>query len=274
MTRTMKTKPISLDALSIDNRINRPINNTWVAKTADHFDPSLIGVLVVSKRTDGSLVIVDGQHRYLVMRRVGWNGHRVVCAVIEGLTLQDEAKLFRGLNNARKPSYIDAYFVRLTERDPVALALERIIDAAGYVPSRNSRKEGGLYAVQTCERIYRGFYLPKTFDSDPSQTFPDYLEATLHVVTAAWGHRLSSVQGALLEGVARLFFRHGLKATDKDHLTRRMAKYPGHGDGLIGAARGRRNILGGSLGNNVAAVLTEEYNRGRRGKNRLPEWRN
>lgn len=56
--------------LKLDPRVNRSIDRAWVVRLARSWDASLTGTLVVVARSDGDLIVVDGQHRYLDRKSV------------------------------------------------------------------------------------------------------------------------------------------------------------------------------------------------------------
>ena len=75
----------------------RPINYARCKYIKEHFNPDMVGTLLVSHRTDGTYVIIDGHHRMIAMQMCGLKGH--LCQVLEGLSYEDEAKLFIEFNN-------------------------------------------------------------------------------------------------------------------------------------------------------------------------------
>ena len=59
---------LPLEALYVDRRFQRPLNERRAAKIAAEFDPSLLGVLHVNARRKGGAAaysVLDGQHRLL-----------------------------------------------------------------------------------------------------------------------------------------------------------------------------------------------------------------
>ena len=82
---------ISLDKLFLADyqRILRP---GVVENIVNDFNPAQLGVLMVSKRPDGTYAVIDGQHRMTALRRLGYKFAR--CSVVQGWTEQDEARNF------------------------------------------------------------------------------------------------------------------------------------------------------------------------------------
>src|SRR4051812_48374674 len=88
--------------LFADPAYQRDAQAKRVARMAAEFDQRLVGVLEVSKRPDSRFAILDGQHRHAAVLQVQGADALLVCQVYEGLTEQDEARLFREINARRK----------------------------------------------------------------------------------------------------------------------------------------------------------------------------
>lgn len=255
---------LEISSLQYDERVQRPVNKGRVAKIAAAFDPDALGVIQVSERADGSRFVIDGWHRVMALKHIGWdNGQKVECKVRRGLTLAEEAQLFVELNNTAKPRYIDAFLVRVEAGDPDAVAVHQIIRAAGLAVDRSAR-DGHVCAVQALERIYRGD--GRVSKSRNSAAVRD----TLKVCTRSWGQASASLNGAILEGIGRVLLRYG-SAVSIDDLVRKLGPFPGGAPGLLGAARATRDIRGGALANAVAGVVVDTHNKGRR-SGKLPDW--
>jgi ParB-like chromosome segregation protein Spo0J len=243
---------LSIESLGIDRRVQRECNHTWVAKIARDFDPNQLGIITVSRRDDGCVVVLDGQHRIEALRRVGLEGHEVDCRVLVGLTLEEEARTFRLLNNTSKPNLIDHFLVRVVEGDEVALDVKKILAKFGWQPSRN-KIAGSFSAISTLEVIYR---------SDRQAAW-----WTIQTVTEAWGNCLAAAHGQIIAGLGGVYQRHG----DEVNLSR-MVQRLGAIDPLefltraraLAAARGRR------VGAAVSELAIAEHNRGRGAQ--LPDW--
>lgn len=121
-----------------------------IAAITEQLDWRLFLPLVVSRRADGRMFIVDGQHR--------WEGAKArgdiiyaPCTVIEGLTQGEEAKLFYRLNRNRKPvTKIDLWRSEVMAGDENALQLADIIARAGLVVvdcSRDRLRPGQINTI-------------------------------------------------------------------------------------------------------------------------------
>ncbi len=80
----------------------------------------------------------------------------------------------------------------------------------------------------------------------------------------------SNFCGAIIEGIGLVKLRYGQHA-ENNMLAKRLARCSGGASGLLGKARGSREIHGGPVARNVAAVVVDLYNRRKRG-NKLESW--
>lgn len=266
-TRVPGSQPIqwlSIDDLDYDPDIQRPTDQKRADRIAAHFDPDKFGVIAVWQREDDRYVVIDGMHRVTALRAMGWNGQKIPCSVFEGIDKAQAARLFLGRNDARSVRYIDKFLVRLVEKDPIACSVNAIVMSAGYVIDRDHR-DGVVTAAKALEDVYigRGQKVP----GENAAALRD----TLHVVTQAWGRTTDAVNGRVLAGVGAVFLRYD-DAIDRDRLSRKLSGVPGK-DALVARGAGKREQHGGTVTSGIAHYLTDEYNRGLRGKSRLPGWR-
>jgi hypothetical protein len=249
-------RALPLSVLSIDPNVQRGLDQRRVAKIAAELNLDALGVITVSQRPDGGYFIIDGQHRTEGVRQAGHATHKMSCRVFTGLSLAEEAALFRLLNNTAKPQYIDLFRVRTVEGEPVAVDIDRMVSRHGWKIGQGNYS-GVLSAVQAFERIYL---------MDEASA-----ERTLITVTRAWGHDAAGVDGRILEGIGLVYVRYQ-DSVAADDLTDRLARFPGGAGALLGKARGWREMHGSTVPRALAELVVEEYNRRRRTK-ALPPWR-
>lgn len=249
---------VRVAALTYDPRINREISQPRVDQMSSRFEPEALGVITVSERVDGSFVVIDGQHRVATLRQLHpeMNGHRIEARVFRGLSLAEEARLFVELNNTRLPHPLQRYLKGVTANDPRLCAIDSVVKAAGLRVDQ-SPGEGHIRCVAA---------LAKAYDNYGEK----HLAKVLSIVTNAWGRTDQAVTGSLVEGIS-LFLGRYTDRVDVDRLTTKLAAHGGGASGLLGHARGSKSIHGSSMANNVAAVVTTIYNKGRRA-NALPNW--
>lgn len=133
---------IHLNRLSVDNGYQRSTDNEasrrLITSIATKFDWRLCAPLVVSRRTDDTLTIIDGQHRWLAAC------HRddipqLPCCVFRYENKEEEARMFILANRARKPmNRLDDYYAALAAADEDALEIQQLVTDAGLRIARNT----------------------------------------------------------------------------------------------------------------------------------------
>lgn len=265
-TQLGRIEYLKVDDLSRDPTINiRPIDEGRAARYAADFDIDALGVIEVSRRTDGTNVILDGQHRVEGLRIMGWNGEKIPCKVFTGMTREQEARRFITLNTQVAIRFLDKFLSRITAKDPVACAIAEIAKANGYVIDRVSR-DGVIVAAKALEEIYLGK------NQRIRGANAKALHGTLHAVTEAWGRTTHSVNAQVLAGIGAFLLRYG-NHIKLDRLIEKLKSVHGGPQGIIMRGRGKRELHGGSLASGIGHYITDEYNRGAPAKLRLPAWR-
>jgi len=251
---TSKLERVRLDALIVDGTVQRGLDLGRVKAMADNFTWDGFGTPTVNRRADGSLHIVDGQHRIMAARKAGHSSRAQHMRVHDGLTVQQEAELFRLLNDTRKPMPVDLFRVAVIEGEPAAVAMNDLV------------KRHGMHVAASGERAFRAVQALRTIYT----TEPVAAERALAALVGAWGVSANSVQAALVAGLGRFFLRYGDTPTF-DKLVTNLAKYPGGSGGLIGAARGLARIKSVPVPDAVAEIVVGVYNRTARA-NPLADW--
>lgn len=249
-------RPLVVSTLLVDPAIQRPLDKRRVGKIAAELNLDALGVLTVSQRGNGDHILIDGQHRAEALKEAGQSTHKAVCRIFAGLSLAEEAEMFRLLNNTAKPLYVDVFRVRVIEGDPNAVDIARTLKRSGWKIS-SSTGTAAFAAIAAFERIY---------NMDPVAA-----ERTIAVITRAWGHDPIGADGRIVEGIGLVLARHG-DAVATDDLIERLSKFPAGPGALLGKARGLKELIGSTVPRAVAEVVVEEYNRRRRTK-ALPAWR-
>lgn len=257
MTMKSSTTNIQLDNLTIDPRVQRILDTNRVEGIAAKFDHHALGTITISKRGDGTHVILDGNHRVSSARVVGYKGN-VHAHVYTGLTLEQEAKMFLTLNNTKQVSSLDKFRVRVTAGDAVAVTIDRILhDHGWHVASGVS--DGTFRSVVSIERAYLAGGTNGTF----------LVERILRTLTEAWGHKGDAQHQAIIDGLSLLFIRYG-QDVDSAKLIREMQSDTPRR--LAAQAKARKEAVGGTVGKAMGAILRQLHNK-KRTTNALPEWK-
>jgi len=151
---------VRLADLNVDPSYQRKLYESRLSKITTNFDPDLIQTIVVSKRADGTLWVLDGQHRCEVLRRLGKSV--VLADIREGLTHEREAILFWMLNSgSSQPTSWEQFMARITGNEPIATAIVSIVERHGYHIGRIT-EDRGIQAVGAVETVYNMGKLDKT----------------------------------------------------------------------------------------------------------------
>lgn len=238
------------DTLAFDERVQRAVNQARVRKIAKSLNVAAIGVITVSRRDDGSLTVLDGQHRLLALLENGLGATVVTCHVHHGLGVAGEAELFLLLNNTQGVNPVDSYRIGLTAGDEECVAINKIVEAVDLRVAMQVGP-GVISCVATMRTVYR-------------KGGPNALAPALCVPLAAWGNEPTSVEGPIVAGLGEVFHRYG-EEIDRAALVRKLSKFPGGAPALLGKAKGlheyRKSVTRGRC---VASLILDLYNRGRR----------
>jgi hypothetical protein len=128
--------------LTVDQSYQRSIDNEGsrrlIASIAANFDWRLCAPLVVSRRLDGSKVIIDGQHRWAAAARRG-DLLQLPCCLFTYDSSEDEARMFIVANRARKPmNRLDDFHAALAAADEDAVEIQHLVAEAGLKMARNT----------------------------------------------------------------------------------------------------------------------------------------
>lgn len=137
---------IHLNMLSVDSAYQRSTENAasrrLIAAITAKFDWRLCAPLVVSRRADDKLVIIDGQHRWLAACSRDDINH-LPCCVFRYKNTQEEARMFILANRARKPiSRLDDFYAAVAAGDEDALEIQQLVTDAGLCVARSSSSMG------------------------------------------------------------------------------------------------------------------------------------
>lgn len=247
--------------LTVDARVQRDLYPPRVRRIVEDFTPAGLGTIVVSRRDDGTNIVLDGRHRCAAAEQTGYTG-KMHCEVHHGLSLKDEARMFLTLNSQTVPAAISKFLVRITAGDHAALEIEAILSSHGWRIGTGSAA-GYLNAVTAIENVYRN-----AGRSKPNGQYPDLTDRVIGVITAAWGTDYRGANGQILLGLAQLFGRFG-DAVNVGKLVREMqALTPAS---LVGTAKALQSAQGGGIPAAIAKVLVGKHNHKMR-INLLPEW--
>jgi hypothetical protein len=116
---------------------------------AKEWDDGLVHVLVVARRQNDDLYIVDGQGRWMAGCRLDYV-QNFDCKIQDVATVEEEARLYKDFNAKRTGlKAIDIFKAELLSGDPTAVAVKQFVTAAGYeVVKMSSQKPGTIACVK------------------------------------------------------------------------------------------------------------------------------
>jgi len=252
--------------LEIDPKIQRPLDVNKVRKIYNEFTQPGLNVLTVSRRTRPTqLIVVDGQHRWeAVLRRLADYGEPklIRAEVFDKLTREQEALLFLTLNNGTKPRATDKYNVAVQAGEPVAAAIDQLLNAYGLKVS-TFPIDGNVSAVDTLRRIY--------VTSEKMELEPNLLQVTLVTIAKAWEANSWSLKGMMFEAIAAIYREYKDLVNTGEFITKLSEKDPKQ---LVTDALHWSKVRGRTPAMALAEILVEVYNKGHRGdRYKLADWR-
>lgn len=195
-------KKVPVKDLFVDDRYQRPVDETRVKKIADGFNDRLFGTLEVAVR-NGKSAVFDGQHRLAAAKLVG--REVVPCIVHTDLDPVEEAQLFVELQRRRKGIQpVDRFKARVFSGDVDAVAIDALVQHFGFRVYQGSSSTNGerrqIAAVGSLERVYA----------------LGVLAETLELIRDVWGGDPKSTEGWLIDAVGILLDGYGHRIGDDE----------------------------------------------------------
>lgn len=235
-------------SLFVDLSYQRPLDELRVVRMAAEYDRTLLGVLEVSERADGRFAIIDGHHRWALVRNAEDDDAHLVCQAHRGLTPAEEARLFYELDVKRRSlTGWDRWWARHGAGDPDVLAIEAVAERHGIKIGAATR-DGILRATRACEDVVALGGL-------------DLLDNALTVILAGYGNTADALDGAQIHGVALVLHHYDRDELDVDRLVTQLQGIPPRQ--VKARAVALREAQKGVLPRLVACVIVDRYNSGR-----------
>lgn len=241
---------IELDKMFIDD-YQRLLHSDEVEKIVKDFKPEKLGVLVVSERSDGRFAVIDGQHRMISLRRLGYK--YAICVVVHGLSVQDEAYNFtHQRDNTKNLTARDRFKSSVIAGEEESTKINYILTKNGY-----STEAGGQGA-----RIEAVAALSKV-----AQLYSyEVLDQVLAFTNTTWPGDRKAVQREILVAFAEFVSRFNISNSEMQ--ARFGEQSP---DGLIRQIRQAINSATGASGKSIygkqerftaCGILVNCYNKG------------
>lgn len=179
---------VTIAECRVDPTYQRPLDERRVAEYVEHYDPHQVEIATISRRADGSMWIINGQHTFAMLRALGKSV--ALARVLTGLTVEREAELYERLNSDRvAPTTYDHWRARLGRHEAVAVAIQAKVEAHGFeISLKNSRQLGRITALSAIERIY--------------EWDPRLLDFALDMLRRCWQTDMRARDGMYLQALA------------------------------------------------------------------------
>jgi hypothetical protein len=153
------------DQLKIDDSYQRTLDagpsQSLIRRIAVHWDWSLCQPLIVARRADGGLYVVDGQHRLAAARLRGdiW---QLPCVVASYRSAAEEAASFVAINQSRRPlNRMQIFKAALAAGDQEAATIQAALNFAGLrigtSPDLTVQKPGAITCLRGLEDCLRSY---------------------------------------------------------------------------------------------------------------------
>lgn len=251
--RDARLRWLPLDQMKVNPLAQREQNQARIDYLVAHLDLEQLGNPTVNVR-DGSVFIIDGQHRIEAMRQFGFTTEKVQCWAYEGLTEEEEAEKFLQLNDVLVVAALPKYRAAITAGRAEECDIDRVVRSLGLCVTAD-QIPGGIRAVGTLRRVYTR--------SDAAT-----LSRTLRIIRDSFGD--SGMEAAVIDGIGHLTQRYNGEL-DEDKAVRMLGQIHAGVNGLLGNAEKIRRQTGNAKGQCVAAAAVDAINRGKGGK-KLPSW--
>lgn len=250
-------------AFSVDERVQRRLDEKRAREMSEDLQPQALGLFIASERTDGHTYMIDGWHRMAACRMANYSG-LLATRLFSGLTLQEEAKLFRMHNTMRPVSPVERFKVRVTEEEPAAVSINKVLRAYGlHVEHANNASLGVISAIATLEKVYRGAGVRAEGE------YADLLDKVIRTLHRAYGEKndRNTYSRAMMEGLGIFIATFGKRIEYQRLEYALQGQVPRQ---IQVQARTLRDAKGGTLGSCASEVIHKHYNH--RYRTKLPEF--
>jgi len=212
---SFELKRVHIVALNVDyapphgTGYARPLSAGRLNRLRRDWDPFAVGSLVLSRRADGSIWIIDGNHRRVVAYEQGIL--QLPAVLFSDLERSREADLYTKLGTVLGQTPLTRFQSKIVAGDPAALDIVRIVEAQGLRINITTSHyaHANIQAVARVEWIY-------------ARSGPEALDWVLGLLADAWDGERDSLSELMLEGVFQFWLRYA-ETVDTDKLADLLA---------------------------------------------------
>lgn len=245
---------VPISAMKVSPKAQREFRRNHAEAIAADFDLEALGYPVVSHRGT-SYYILDGQHRIAALRLIGYGDQQAQCECYEGLTEEDEARLFLRRSATKVIPLFEKYKIGITAGLDRECDIDRTLRANGFTVSKTNDPMSVGCVGSLC----------KVYDK-------------AGVATMVWAVRVAynsfgadGLEGPVIEGLGLIRQRYNGQLPDEPEVVGRLGKARSGVTSLYQRAAVVQKQMGGTKTQALAAAAVELMNQGRGGK-KLPDW--
>lgn len=248
----MYNRPLYITSLKTDMSYQSPVKESQVKKIVKNFDPQKLHTIVVNKRNDGQFFVIDGQHRVEALKELGIP--TIDSTVHEGLTVEEEAEMYYGINDRPAKSPNSKGKSSLKFGDQNAIEIEEAVQNVGLSIDYDKKgtKEGYITAYASLQSVHKKYG-------------KEFLEVVLQVIKSSFGLERRFYQAFIIKGFAQFIATYGNKI-DVSHLINRLQEI-GY-EGFIQEAN-KKQVGFKTKKESLPLALAEIYNKRKHNKNKL-----
>jgi hypothetical protein len=170
----------------------RPLSHGRLTRLRRDWDPMAVGTMVVSRRSDNTLWIIDGNHRRYIAYERGIP--QLPAMVFSNLERAREADLYTKLGTVLGQTPYTRFLSKLVAGDESALEVQRIVEAHDLRIAMQYG-DGILQAVARLEWIF-------------ARSGSEALDWVLGLLIEAWGGHRDALAESFLEGMFQFWLRY------------------------------------------------------------------
>lgn len=234
---------------------HKEISRRNVSEIGEDFCAVVAGFLCVNIREpSGKTVLVDGRHRMQGSEKKGFKGWW--CLVTHGLTVEEEAMLFRYFDKRKRMSASEALRGLIYEKDATALGLQGAVHSSGYKFVFDGERKGkAIYAVGALMELYA--------DGGTAA-----IKRVLRILDRAYSAEPASLVSTMVRGVWSFVSHQDVKGKlDEDWLVERIRTMSPLR--MVSEARVTAATHGCGSGYGVAEEMRKLYNKQLHGRARI-----
>lgn len=244
-------KKVHANSMAVDRSYQRKVDRSRVKRIKEYFNPDAMRPLIVNYReSDNKYYIIDGQHTFYAGCEMG-----IVefdCITKHGLTIQDEAILFRELNNPKTHKAMTSReYTRagVLAGDPMSLSIYKMVENLGReMEIRDDVR--GVKCIKSLTMIYE-------------KQGEDSLAEILNIYNTVYGR--FKIEEVILKGLAMFY--------DKYHGTMDKARLLEKLDGISPTTLKKMALdkFRKTTQKEVCQIIIDQYNNRLRNENKLPD---